>query len=367
MTPTSTFEEIRSRIELLPTPTGIEDREIHWIEPGRMGIARDAHGAYEIFFSGGTLRPRSAIVSRHLEQGHWMGSQGQAYEASRVVLSSEPHFLAVSALIGSECVREGIKDSSVPIESIFASVEPILELALKRSALSTETIIGLIGELILLDKLLEITSTVPEQFGTVINAWKGYTPASRDFVLGSVAIEVKATRGISSSHIIHGLDQIEPREIHGNLLEDRILILSVGITPIIGGPYSLPGLTESILKRLGTLDGEGWQASPLQEQFLKQLLQYGQGSGLGYDHFQMRDRDIYKTQFSMTYIPRLYDMTDPSVRIIRRATIHGMHVNPSHIEYQMDLPETISSTNPISNWESAVSAIVQLFLHAVPQ
>lgn len=109
MYPTS-FEEIRRKVDSLPLPSNSSYRELHWVDIGKIGIAKTIYGAFELFFIGKQVIANSVLVKRHLEYGRWEGSSGREYEATRVVLPQDSHFLAVSSLIATECLREGVLD-----------------------------------------------------------------------------------------------------------------------------------------------------------------------------------------------------------------------------------------------------------------
>ena len=348
------FEVLRQQLDAMPCPKKSSERTIHWLSLGRMGIAKNVNGGFEIFFGEPQVIPNRALVKRGLEFKAWEGQGGILYQASRIELPSEPHFLSISALIGTEAVIAGIESPSVPLQKVFEAVEPLIALALKRAFLSDEPALGLIGELILLDQMLALIMGMPEHRIVILETWRGFTASSRDFIIGESAIEVKSTTLPCSTHMIHSLEQVEPKELPSGELESDLLLLSIGLTPVLGGPFSLAALAERILARLGPLAS----GSPdLTTGFLDRLKRYGALGGWGYDHLDMKDTIMAKRTYAFSFTPRLYDIKDPAVKILRQQDLVGTMVNPHHVQYQIDLPETISKVNPSKDWEIQVKGI----------
>lgn len=339
------FEAIRGQINRLPIPQLDTERELFWVANDRLGVAKTKIEAFEIFFIGDKIKASSAIVRQHMDYGTWEGKNSQQYIANRIMLSNEPHFLALSALIAHECLREGISDVSVDIAKVFKKVEPIIELALEKKESANKLIFGLLGELILLERLLLAVDKFPELRKNVLDMWFGYLPYSRDFVVGKNAIEVKTTSGYESSHFIHGLNQIEPRSITNGDLEEDVYILSFGLTAVAGAPYSIARQKETILKLLGE-ESLAVTETPLQKRFLECLHGYGEISEINV----LDQLSSFAATYSFTFPPRLYKITTPNVPLIRQAELAGTFVNPSHIEYLVDFPATITPDNPARDW-----------------
>lgn len=348
--PTWAFESLRDRLAAVQLPATPGDRETLWVVERLLGLARSQFGAVEIFIVGGRLHPRTGTVRRHLEHGEWIGAQGQIIEASRIVLPHDEHFVAMGALIGVEMLRAGIGEG-VPAQVVLEEVEPLIELALRRGALSEESLVGLIGELLALEQLLLSPGGDPAQFSTILDMWRGHRMGERDFVVGTAAIEVKTTGHDSSTHQINSLGQIELDEDEG-----RLFLLSVGLAPTAAGGQSLPDVVDRILGLLG-----GWEAGqvlrPIQQRLLRDVFGYGVG-GAGYDHLTMSTWAAYQVPFRTTFTPRLYDVADPDVRLIRRADLLGSFVDPTSVTYAVDLPATVNGLNPVANWSRELVRLV---------
>ncbi|MCZ8227517.1 MAG: PD-(D/E)XK motif protein, partial [Burkholderiaceae bacterium] len=202
------YEQLRGELETLSNPSDANDRKTLWVVDRVFGIAKTLHGAIELFLVGDKLTPASSLVRRHLEYGRWqIAEEHQFIDANRIVLPAEPHFLPLAATIGVELVRVGL-NTTIDLLTAFRKVEPLIELALRRSALAEEHILGLIGELLCLEVMLDALSNNHERRETILDMWRGHTKGLRDFVIGGVAIEVKTTQLQTSSHKFSGLHQV---------------------------------------------------------------------------------------------------------------------------------------------------------------
>lgn len=251
------------------------------------------------------------------------------------------------------------------MQSIFSKIEPIIELSLRGGSLSDEQLIGLLGELILLEQMLLSVDDSPQYFGDVLNMWRGYTPASRDFLIGRTAIEVKTTRLDSSRHYIHGLKQIEPQELPDSQIEENLYIFSIGLSQTENGAYSLSKQAERVLELLGK-HRKTEELSIIQNLFLGYLFNYG-SSGAGYNHLENSSQEPYITTYGMNYIPRLYDLCDPDMRLLSSEELESTFINTKHIEFLVDFPPNVSHENPLPDWKKGIRFITNFGLGITTQ
>ncbi|MFT0172790.1 PD-(D/E)XK motif protein [Paraburkholderia mimosarum] len=354
-----TFEELRLSLEGLAQPARADERSVFWIFPKVLGLAKTSSGRVEIFIGGPKLHPRTPIVRRHLEHGRWaITESADEFDASRIVLPSQPHFIAVAALLGVELVQAGIGKPR-PLQDVLDEVEPLLELALLRSALSEEFILGLMGELLCLESLLDAVAGRPDARLAILDMWHGHQVGQRDFVVGSTSIEIKTTQLESSTHSISGVHQVEIDERLPS--EKRLLLLSVGLTQAQQEGRTLPEIVQRILAQLGPDTGSGatMEFTPLQQRFLDDVYRYGGAGSRGYDHRTDSASKAYSTRYKTTFTPRLYDLTDEDVLILRRRNVDGLFVRPDSVQYTLDLPSVINGRNPAANWKQTVSDLVR--------
>lgn len=103
------------------------------------------------------------------------------------------------------------KPGQTAVRAFLAVVERWRELTTKRSLLSPEEQLGLIGELVLLEALIS------KHGPSAVSSWTGRNedkPERHDFRIGTIDLEVKATKSPLRQHVIHGLRQLEPINGH---------------------------------------------------------------------------------------------------------------------------------------------------------
>lgn len=335
------FEQLLTTFLELKAPHVDEAREVEWLGGGTIGVGRDTAQRFEVFLrSEKPLVTNSQLVKRHLKFDTWKGAGGATFEASYFVLPASPHFAAVASLIAEELLRHGA--DTRPLPEVFREVEPIIEMALRRSAMAEEEMIGLIGELQFLEQMLFIGGEA--QAEKVLGYWRGFEKGSRDFVLGARAIEVKTTQTKGSTHRIHSLRQVEPDP--GS--EDEIYLLSVGLRRADTG-VSLPDTVEKVLARL---------PEQLHVRCLESVRNYGTDV-VKYEHAEMKTWGIYQTKYTPTFAPRLYNMNDEEMNVLKSDHVAGMFLKASSVQYTIELPEKVTATNPARNLEAFLKQILQ--------
>jgi hypothetical protein len=358
MTTELTYETLRDHLVGLEPPKAIGERANLWVIPRVLGIARTFDDFFEIFIVGERVHPRTAIVRQHLEFGRWeVAGTGERFEASRLVLPPEPHFLAVATMIAVELHRSGLGTARA-LQDVINEVEPIIEMALRRGALDESHQVGLMGELLCLEVMLDAVLQHSDLRVSVLDMWQGHRQGLRDFIIGETAIEVKTTQQEASSHKISGLHQVERTEVDG-LVEETLYLLSVGITASEHEGQTVPDVVQRIVNRLADPAAHASGFSALQRRFLSNVACYGSGSSRGYDHTTMAQWQVYSTRFRATFTPRLYDIGDPDVRIIRRRDLAGTYVSPDDIQYRLDLEPNINGVNPVASWKHTITGLVQ--------
>lgn len=353
-----TFEELRGALEELSIPLSEEDRATYWVSSRILGIARTSDGAFEIFIVGPRLHPRTTIVRRHLDHGQWeIAGSDDRLVTNRIILPPGTHFLSIATLISLELLRAGLNQKP-SLQDVFDEVEPIIELALQRGAITDEHIIGLVGELLCLEVMLDAITARPELRLPVLDMWQGHIAGRRDMIIGSASIEVKTTQQEGSSHKVSGLHQVEPTS-GDSTPEEALFLLSIGLAPSTQEGQSLPDVVQRIVDRLAEPAISSSEFNPLQHRFLDDVAHYGATSKRGYDHRIMASWRLYSTQFRVTFTPRLYDLTDDAIRILRRRDIVGTHVSPDDIQYRIDLEPIINDLNPAPSWQHAIVDLVR--------
>lgn len=116
-------------------------------------------------------------------------------------------FHRLAGLLAEDFERPG----QTAVGAFLAVVERWRELTTKRSLLSPEEQLGLVGELVVLNALISKHGPV------ALSSWTGRAkdmPERHDFRIGAIDVEVKSTRGSQRQHVVHGLRQMEPSKGH---------------------------------------------------------------------------------------------------------------------------------------------------------
>ncbi len=348
-----TYESVLDQIAAIPAATSGQLRDICWLTPARVvGVARDQSGHLEVFLAGLRLKPRLKTVRDSLEFHAWHRANGIPLDANRLLLPALCHFDRVGAFIAIELLRNGADHR---LEAAFTITEPIIELAIKRLLVSEAAVLGLAGELLLLDALCR---QVPAVFvGQVMDCWEGWRHSTRDFTWDGVGVEVKTTRRTTSTHMIQGIHQVEPFvDGDGEAGEDDLLLISIGLQETIPGDntFSISMLVDRILDSLRSTGNAGRVSS-----FLDHVAVYGAESGLGYEHASMAADAPFASQFAVIFC-RAYDMKDSAIEVLRRDDVMSCrHVDLQSIRFTVSLPNTISHRNPIHGMNQVAQRILR--------
>lgn len=341
------FEWLRAEIDRHPRASTPAGRALIWADTAHtVAVSRDDKGTLEVFLVGDPIEPSTRALRDVLEHQTWTTRGGGALAANRMTLPDTSNLPGVAAFVCAELLANGFgKDS----RSAFTRTEPVLAALLAQQQLGNEVLTGLVGELILLDELTR-QAAAPDD---VVASWFGSIPSSRDVQLGEIGIEVKATTGATTSHLIQGFHQIEPGHPVKGVSETALYLLSVGVRWLPStaqGGVSLPELVEAIAARLSAAE---------REQFITRVRQYGGDVGVGYDHAVDRLRPRYARRL-MASFERLYDMSDERIRVLKSTDVAGLpHIEHAAVTFRIKLPPQINGDlNPTAGLAQAASKVL---------
>jgi len=334
----ASYEQLLADIQALVRPESDGERRVFWISAAKiLGVARTPEDRLEIFLVGPQLHSARRGLRDALEFGTWFrGAPGtKAFDANRLILPAAGHFDQVAAFACTELSRAGVDED---LASAFSQSEPVLDLVLERLRLSDGALLGLFGEMLILDSLTHRASD--DDLPLVVENWGGWKQSLRDLSWGTVGIEVKSTTRSTSTHEVQGVHQVELNDgLAGGPIETGLTLVSVGVNRAVAHENTLtvPVLIERVctrLKRVGRDDLHGL--------FVSRVREYGSGTGFGYDHSTMANDSTFAQPFEVIFV-RGYDMTDPGVSVLRRAdVVSHNHVDPASLRYVIDLPVTVS-------------------------
>lgn len=348
----TTYEEVLAQISAIPNGVEGRDRTIQWLTTSQIvGAARDHMGHVELFLTGPPLQARTKTVRDAVQHHSWHRENEIPLEANRILFPAFGHYDQIGALISTELLREGA-DRDLP--RAFAMTESIIELAIKRLELSQNALLGLAGELLLLDAVFRQASQ--QYVSQLVQSWDGWRRSSRDFSWNGSGVEIKTTTGRTSSHTVQGVHQVEPLQATDDVPgERRLLLVSIGLqlSHPSANSFTVPQLTQRILERMEATGNGGAVAD-----FLAHVASYGSESGFGYHHTTMSSDAPFNTSFTPAFV-RCYEMGDPAVEVLRRDDVLSHpHVDAQSVTFRMNLPATISADNPLSGIHRVAAAIL---------
>lgn len=342
---TSSYETILRQLASLNRSTSQLQREVVWVtDAAVVGVSRTPRGEVEIFLTGPELVTSSSTVRRTIEHQVWhRAGDPSSISASRLLLPAAGHFDQVAAFICAELTRCNADDD---LQRAFSSVEPLIELAISRLRIADEYIVGLIGELLLLESVMKVADDAA--VGLWLGRWNGWQESLRDFSTGSAGIEVKTTMMDRSSHQVRGLHQVEITPASA-LEEEHLFLVSISLAWAdrdANSARTLPSLVESIVERAASSTSNVIEEKIAE--FIAHVRAYGAGSGVGYDHASMSDAPSFNRSF-VTRFARCYDMLDDNVQILRTAGLQSYsHVDLASLSFRIELPAHVrGELNPV--------------------
>jgi hypothetical protein len=148
------------------------------------------------------------------------------------------------ALLVSQVVSH-LASGATPSKACMDAVLEFRRLLSKNGGLlpSEDEILGLVGELLLLKRLV---SASPHLW----QGWNGPLGSARDYSWGTVDIEAKASRMAGESRLtVNGLEQLEPEQGRDLLIHHSVLTNN----PV--GTVDVPGLVDEIRGQISDLEG----------------------------------------------------------------------------------------------------------------
>jgi hypothetical protein len=216
-------------------------------------------------------------------------------------------------------------------KSEFSRVEQAITKAMHKFKLNDASIIGLIGELTILHKMLQ--SCDESEKNRILDSWKGHSSKSRDFIFDNLCVEVKTTRMSRSTHHIHGLNQVDVTDDDGGVTQ--LYLASIGLEEHDEGE-SLSGLV-SKLTHLGIEDEK-------LTGLIDAIKSYGVNS-IGYDHRLMNSWEQFNVKFKINF-ERYYDMSDSNIKLPKHSDFDSMvHLVTKTLKFQIDLPDVVVENN----------------------
>lgn len=255
-----------------------------------------------------TAMDRVSLITEDMDDGQWyvleVDATGAHYEAYSLIAA------VVDDLVAGR-----------PLHVAMArSVDTFLELLANRSRLSEEKTVGLIGELLLLESLIEHLGQ-----DSALAGWLGPESEEHDFVLSDLDAEVKTTLSERRTHIIGTETQLQPSPhrplwlVSVQLTRAGDAVQGFGLPDVIGRVrLTLNRAAETFIGHLRTL---GWNDA---------------------------DADLYRERYLLRTTPAAY-LVDDRFPALTRQRIDGVVPQPelvSAVSYRVDVSSMIPGTAP---------------------
>jgi hypothetical protein len=354
---TTSYEQQLAIVKGLRPSRTDDDRHIEWcVVEGVVGLARTSKGLIEIFLEGPQLNARFRRVREALEYQRWFRAAGPELLANRILLPAAGHFEQVAAFLCTELLRN---DATTDLPEAFAQTEPLIELAIDELMLADEALIGLCGEMLVLNALLRYAPDT--RVGALVEAWKGHRETPRDFQLESRGVEVKTTTRSTSSHLFTGVHQLEVGHGVDGAEEAAYMLMSLGLEWVDSedgeNTTSLPELIDAGLERI--TNALGSSADAYIGELVGHIADYGSPTALGYDHTTMLESARFSRRFRLRFA-RGYDIGDSAIRLL---TTDDMRQRPfidvESLHLRVNLPDEVTGNlNPVVGLSNCAQRIL---------
>lgn len=283
-------------------------------------------------------------LRRSLEHSEWVTVEDGTIGANRLRLPNEPHFDRVAAFICTELWLNGVDEDPT---TAFRRIEKLIEQELIGGDDDSRALVGLCGEVLLLDALVRAEPDLATAI--LIDSWAGYKPSTRDLQLGAIGVEIKTTTKATSRHHIQGLYQVELGSPVDGAPETGLYLLSIGLIWLPAGDpgFTLPSIVDELAAQLSSND---------REQFRARVSRY---AGAKFDAGLGLVSHEFSRPFTTGFV-RLYDLGDPRIRMPSSADFSGHYVVPDSVRFEVDLPAQVTGhLNPINGMPSAAAQIIR--------
>lgn len=278
------LESLVRILEGLDAATG-GDRRAHTLVGNRLHLTRGSDSEFELFIEGERDSFGEQMIGGMFSWGHYHDLNTNR-DISALVISADNRsgHSRLLAHVAYESERILYENPEIDNESLLFEISPFLSLIVESHVMPVTKQMGLTGELILMEQLLDFATENGVHHSRVLNAWKGYDSADRDYYANAIAIEVKASGSRSRIHMISSIEQLllseEPKE-------ERLFVYSIGLSSDASRDYKLITQIDNVERALDPA---------LHDDFYDYLARY---CGEGY-HRNLRERYNLETGFSIS-------------------------------------------------------------------
>jgi hypothetical protein len=295
----------------------------------RLFLSRGPGAEYEVFVSGTQASFGAIPAAAAIEWGGYHEPGGAQIEALRFSLPDDSYNCRLISHLAYEAYQRLLSQPAITNADLLVDLAPYIGLVAERGLLSSQEQQGLLGELLLLERLIELCRSTNIPVANGLGAWKGWQKnASRDFSRNGIVVEVKATSKLVREHQISTLHQLElgPQE-------RALFIYSVSVAQDASASLRLCDKVESIARSLGQ------EASAFDRQLLAR----------GYDRRLVNAYALAPT-FTTTHFTAALFEVDSALSRLRQSSFVGGSLPPNvrQVSYLLNLQGAVSQSNPRS-------------------
>ena len=230
-------------------------------------------------------------------------------ELAELTVQASDNAYAAYGLLAS--IADDLQIEKQPLSaSVATAVLRHRSMLITRGALTLEQEIGLFGELLFLEFLIDAIGAEP-----AVLAWHGPVSEEHDFIFDAVHIEVKTTVGEQRKHIINGLAQLVP------VPSVPLSLLSIQLTrSTASGARSLAELVAKVRQMAG---GHSVRVDAM----------------LTLAGWTVEDADLYDVRWTLRALPRAYGVKEvfPALTPARLAPVVPNFALVSEVSYKVDV------------------------------
>ena len=339
-----TLESLVQTLEGLDTAAG-GDRRAHTLVEQRLHLSKGRQSEFELFIEGDLDSFGNEMVGGVFSWGNFHDLNTNR-DISALVISADNRsgHSRLLAHVAYESARILSENPEIDNQSLLIGISPFLSLIVQSQVMSVSRQMGLTGELILMEQLLNHANEMGISHSRVMNSWKGYSNSDRDFYRNGIAIEVKSSGSRNRVHSISSIDQLL---IDEQAEEERLFVYSIGLKADSSRNYKLVTQIDNITRILNPM---------FHGEFFDQLSGY---CGGGYIR-NLRDRYNLETGFSVYPAGGLIEVTD-DIGILRYSSFVSEEVprNVENISYKARFEEPTFSRSDVEEVFSAMLASIQ--------
>ncbi len=288
----TSIEAIRRTFATLDRPIG-NRWHLHALAPKRLHLSVSHEGAPTVFIEGDAASFGRLPTLRGIEHREDAidVQTGNVFKALRITAPQETYGNEALAIIAYELAGTIEVDPDTDNGALLAGVNWVLKvLGFETSVLSREHQRGLVAELLLLRRLLQLGRDHSVSPQAVLDRWWGPVGGKRDFTSVGISIEVKSTSFNTRTHHIASIDQLDPMSSG-----EQVYLYSVGIKSEPTVDRKLPTYVADCVSAIADTPGRAAESAAVHS-FYQKL------ESVGYLH---RFRDLYRSEPGVMPNPQL--------------------------------------------------------------